>query len=102
MMLRYCICFGLATVVMPCMSLAQTTIDSTWDGTTGDWATSNGWDVLGTGDSYPDNNTSYVYNVTLPGGAYVLSSVVAAEVDDVLGLGGDRAGGGVLGLHSAP
>jgi len=79
----------LTITIVLCLSgfaVAQTTLDSAWDGTTGNWVNSNGWDVLGGGDSYPDNNASYVYNVTLPGGSYVLSTVAAADLE-LLSLG---------------
>ncbi len=75
---------------------AQTTIDSTWDGTTDVWTTSAGWDALGSGDLYPNNNVSYEYNVVLPAGAYVLSTSGAS---DLVLLTLDVGAGARLGLN---
>ncbi|MCK4660632.1 MAG: hypothetical protein KAV82_14010 [Phycisphaerae bacterium] len=80
--MRSICCPAIAIVlVLAAGALGQTTIDSTWDGTSGTWVTSNGWDVLGGTDPYPANNVSYIYNVTLPGGFYALSMEATGELE---------------------
>ncbi len=61
--------------------LAQTTIESTWNGSTGNWIDSNGWSTLGSGDTFPDNGGSFIYDVILPGGLYRVTTAGSVDID---------------------
>ena len=70
-----------AICVFSCPVFAQTTIESAWNGSTGNWIDSNGWSALGSGDTFPDNSGSFVYDVVLPGGLYRVTTAGSVDVD---------------------
>ncbi|MCK4340645.1 MAG: hypothetical protein KAY37_02835 [Phycisphaerae bacterium] len=81
-MLRLQIALGCTLVSVSAVAIGQTTVNSTWDGSTDNWSQTTRWDVLGGSDPYPDNNATYIYNAALPvtGTPYVVT-VDAADVE---------------------
>ncbi|MEM7165165.1 MAG: hypothetical protein AAF581_06845 [Planctomycetota bacterium] len=84
----------LVGVLLTCsVARSQVPVTSTWDGTTGGWAETARWDLLGGADPYPDNNASFTYDVSLPAaaGAYVVTVGVPSVTATSLSVDGDAS-----------